>query len=231
MIEPASQLPLLQKGNAMNDLALRRAILDELEFRPQIDAAAIGVAVRDGVVSLTGHVKTFAEKLAVERAVQSLKGVRAIAEELEVKTARDDGVPDDELAGRCVDVIRWSAATPDDRIRVKVQQGWVSLEGEVQWQYQKLDAERAVRKLEGVTGIYNMLVVQPRLTADDIKQAIEQALQRNAELDAAHIRVAVDGSTVKLEGQVHLWLQRKAAEHAAWAAPGVTQVDNHLLIA
>lgn len=215
----------------MNDLALRRAILDELEFRPQIDAAAIGVAVRDGVVSLTGHVKTFAEKLAVERAVQSLKGVRAIAEELEVKTARDDGVPDDELAGRCVDVIRWSAATPDDRIRVKVQQGWVSLEGEVQWQYQKLDAERAVRKLEGVTGIYNMLVVQPRLTADDIKQAIEQALQRNAELDAAHIRVAVDGATVKLEGQVHLWLQRKAAEHAAWAAPGVTQVDNHLLIA
>jgi osmotically-inducible protein OsmY len=231
MIEPASQLPLLQKGNAMNDLALRRAILDELEFRPQIDAAAIGVAVRDGVVSLTGHVKTFAEKLAVERAVQSLKGVRAIAEELEVKTARDDGVPDDELAARCVDVIRWSAATPDDRIRVKVQQGWVSLEGEVQWQYQKLDAERAVRKLEGVTGIYNMLVVQPRLTADDIKQAIEQALQRNAELDAAHIRVAVDGATVKLEGQVHLWLQRKAAEHAAWAAPGVTQVDNHLLIA
>lgn len=215
----------------MNDLALRRAILDELEFRPQIDAAAIGVAVRDGVVSLTGHVKTFAEKLAVERAVQSLKGVRAIAEELEVKTARDDGVPDDELAARCVDVIRWSAATPDDRIRVKVQQGWVSLEGEVQWQYQKLDAERAVRKLEGVTGIYNMLVVQPRLTADDIKQAIEQALQRNAELDAAHIRVAVDGATVKLEGQVHLWLQRKAAEHAAWAAPGVTQVDNHLLIA
>jgi osmotically-inducible protein OsmY len=212
MIEPASQLPLLQKGNAMNDLALRRAILDELEFRPQIDAAAIGVAVRDGVVSLTGHVKTFAE-------------------ELEVKTARDDGVPDDELAARCVDVIRWSAATPDDRIRVKVQQGWVSLEGEVQWQYQKLDAERAVRKLEGVTGIYNMLVVQPRLTADDITQAIEQALQRNAELDAAHIRVAVDGATVKLEGQVHLWLQRKAAEHAAWAAPGVTQVDNHLLIA
>jgi osmotically-inducible protein OsmY len=231
MIEPASQLPLLQKGNAMNDLALRRAILDELEFRPQIDAAAIGVAVRDGVVSLTGHVKTFAEKLAAERAVQSLKGVRAIAEELEVKTARDDGVPDDELAARCVDVIRWSAATPVDRIRVKVQQGWVSLEGEVQWQYQKLDAERAVRKLEGVTGIYNMLVVQPRLTADDIKQAIEQALQRNAELDAAHIRVAVDGATVKLEGQVHLWLQRKAAEHAAWAAPGVTQVDNHLLIA
>lgn len=215
----------------MNDLELRRDILDELEFQPHIDAAAIGVAVENGVVCLTGHVRTYAEKIAAERAVKRVKGVRAVAEEIEVRIPGDADVADDVIASRCLDVIHWNAAIAEDRIQVKVQQGWVTLEGEVDWQYQKEGAESAVCKLAGVVGINNMLIVRPKASLEDIKDRIENAMARNAELDTRHLRVTVEGTTVKLEGRVHLWRERKAAEHAAWAVPGVTNVENHILIA
>ncbi|WLI09833.1 MULTISPECIES: BON domain-containing protein [Pseudomonas] len=215
----------------MNDLKLRRDILDELEFQPHIDAAAIGVAVENGVVSLTGHVRTYAEKIAAERAVKRVKGVHAVAEEIEVRIPGDADVADDVIASRCLDIIRWNADIPEDQIQVKVQQGWVTLEGEVEWQYQKEDAERAMCKLAGVVGINNLLIVKPKVSLEDIKRRIENAMARNAELDTSHIRVTVEGTTVKLEGCVHLWRERKAAEHAAWAVPGVMHVENHILIA
>lgn len=215
----------------MNDLELRRDILDELEFQPHIDAAAIGVAVENGVVCLTGHVRTYAEKIAAERAVKRVKGVRAVAEEIEVRIPGDADVVDDVIASRCLDVIRWNAAIAEDRVQVKVQQGWVTLEGEVDWQYQKEGAESAVCKLAGVVGINNRLVVRPKASPEDIKDRIENAMARNAELDTRHLRVTVEGTTVKLEGRVHLWRERKAAEHAAWAVPGVTNVENYILIA
>ena len=215
----------------MSDLTLRRDILDELEFQPHIDAAAIGVAVENGVVSLTGHVGTFAEKIAAERAVKSVKGVRAVAEEIEVHLPSDLDLDDATIAARCLDVIRWNVAIPEDRIQVKVQNGWVTLDGEVDWIYQKENAQKAVRKLAGVAGIYNMLTLKPQIIVHDIKTRIEEALRRNAELDANHIRVTVEGKTVKLEGRVHLWLERKAAERVAWAVPGVTHVENYILIA
>lgn len=215
----------------MDDLSLRRAILDELEFQPHIDAAAIGVAIDNGVVCLTGHVKTYAEKIAAERAVKSVKGVKAVAEEIKVRFANQMNVGDESIASRCIDVIRWDSSIPEDRIQIKVQEGWVTLEGEVDWQYQKQAAQSAVRKLSGVTGINNMLVVKLQLMPNDIKAQIEAAVARNAELDASKIRVTVEGKTVKLEGHVDLWMQRKAIEHAAWAVPGVSHVENYILIA
>lgn len=215
----------------MNDLDLRREILDELEFQPHIDAAAIGVAVENGVVCLTGHVRTYAEKIAAERAVKRVKGVHAVAEEIEVRIPGDADVADDVIASRCLDVIHWYVAIPEDQIQVKVQQGWITLEGEVEWQYQKEGAENAVCKLAGVVGINNLLIVRPKVSPEDIKGRIENAMARNAELDTSHIRVTVEGKTVKLEGRVHLWRERKAVEHAAWAVPGVMHVENHILIA
>ena len=215
----------------MNDLDLRREILDELEFQPHIDAATIGVAVENGVVCLTGHVRTYAEKIAAERAVKRVKGVHAVAEEIEVRIPGDADVADDVIASRCLDVIHWYVAIPQDQIQVKVQQGWITLEGEVEWQYQKEGVENAVCKLAGVVGINNLLIVRPKVSPEDIKGRIENAMARNAELDTSHIRVTVEGKTVKLEGSVHLWRERKAVEHAAWAVPGVMHVENHILIA
>ncbi len=215
----------------MSDLELRRAILDELEFQPHIDAAAIGVAIENGVVCLTGHVKTYAEKIAAERAVKTVKGVKAVADEITVHVPEKLDISDEAIATRCLDVIRWSSVIPDERVQLEVQHGWVTLEGEVDWQYQKEAAQSAVRKLAGVVGINNMLVVKPKAKADDIKERIEAALARNAVLDTRKLRVTVEGKTVKLEGHVHLWLERKAAEDAAWAVPGVNHVENHILIA
>ena len=152
----------------MNDLDLRREILDELEFQPHIDAAAIGVAVENGVVCLTGHVRTYAEKIAAERAVKRVKGVHAVAEEIEVRIPGDADVADDVIASRCLDVIHWYVAIPQDQIQVKVQQGWITLEGEVEWQYQKEGVENAVCKLAGVVGINNLLIVRPKVSPEDI---------------------------------------------------------------
>jgi len=215
----------------MSDLELRRMILDELEFLPNIDAAAIGVAIENGVVSLTGHVRTYAQKFAAERAVKSVKGVKAVAEEIKVVSNEDLDISDEAIAVRCLDVIRWNSAIPDERLQIKVQDGWVTLEGEVDWQYQKEAAQSAVRKLAGVVGINNMLILKPKEAPENIKERIEAAFARNAALDSRKLRVTVEGKAVKLEGHVHQWLERKAAENAAWSIPGVTHVENYILIA
>jgi osmotically-inducible protein OsmY len=215
----------------MSDLELRRAILDELEFQPHIDACAIGVAVENGVVRLTGHVGTYAEKFAAERAVKSVKGVKALAEEIEIRAGGKVELGDEVIASRCVDVFHWSSVIPDERIQIKVQRGEVTLEGEVDWQYQKQAAESAVSKLAGVVGIHNLLIVRPQAPPEDIKAQVEAAFARNAALNARKIHVAVEGKAVRLEGHVHLWQERKAAENAAWAVPGVSWVENHILIA
>ncbi|SDH92472.1 BON domain-containing protein [Pseudomonas abietaniphila] len=214
----------------MNDLTLRRRILDELEFLPHIDAGAIGVTLENGVVILSGHVKTYAEKIAAERAVKRVKGVRAVAEELKVRVDSTQGFEDDVIASRCLDLLRWNSVVPDEQIQIKVQQGWVTLEGDVEWQYQKEAAQNAIQKLDGITGLNNLLVIKPRLDIQDIKKLIEDALARSSDLDASKIHVSADGNQVKLEGTVNRWLERKAVEHAAWAVPGVKNVENHLLI-
>jgi osmotically-inducible protein OsmY len=215
---------------AMDDLSLRDYVLSELEFEPSVNAAHIGVAVDDGVVTLSGHVGSYAEKLAAEKIVQHLKSVRAIAEEIEVRLPSDRKTGDDQIAQRALDIIAWDTTIPDDKVMIKVQKGWITLSGEVDWYFQRNAAEAAVRKLSGVTGITNLIAIKPRVQAGDIKQRIEKALKRNAELEAENIRVVVSGGRVTLEGQVNAWHERAVAERAAWAAPGVVSVVDHLAL-
>lgn len=215
----------------MNDLNLRQDILDELEFEPRVHAANIGVAVEKGVVTLTGHVTSYAEKLAAETAALRVKGVRAIAQEIEVRYPSDKKSSDDEIAARALNIIAWDATVPDGEIQVKVQNGWITLSGEVDWNYQKTAAEDAVRKLSGVVGVTNFVTVKPRVAAYNVKERIENALKRNAEVEADQIQVHVSGSKVTLNGKVHTWYERSVAERAAWAEAGVTMVDDRLTVA
>lgn len=214
----------------MNDLTLREHVLSELEFEPSVNAAHIGVAVEKDVVTLSGHVGSYAEKLAAERVVQQVKGVRAIAQEIEVRLPSDKKTNDDEIAQRALSVINWDTTIPDDKLKIKVQDGWITLSGEVEWYFQRQAAESAVRKLSGVAGVINLILVKPRVEARDVKHRIEDALRRNAELEAQQIRVDVSGGRVKLQGKIKAWHERSVAERAAWAAPGVTSVEDHLVI-
>lgn len=215
----------------MDDLSLRDSVLKELEFEPSLDAAHIGVAVDDGVVTLTGHVDSYAEKLTAERVVQRVKGVRGIAQNLDVRFRSDKKTSDDEIAKRALDIIAWDTTVPDEKVHVRVQKGWITLSGDVDWYFQRDAAEAAVRKLSGVTGITNAIMVKPQVRPADIKKRIEDALKRNAELEAEQIRVTVSGSHVTLQGKVKAWHERTVAERAAWATPGVSVVEDRLALA
>lgn len=215
----------------MSSATLRQDIIDELDFEPSIDAADIGVSVEDGVVTLTGHVPTYSQKIAVEDVVRRVKGVRAIAQEIEVRPYGTNITADDEIAKRAVNSINWHTAIPAGAVQVKVQKGWVTLTGKVDWQYQKNAAEDAVSKLTGVIGVSNQVALKPRPSSFDVKKRIEDALKRNAELEAKAISVDVlEGGKVRLEGKVHAWSERSAAERAAWSAAGVTTVDDRITV-
>ncbi|VVS96545.1 BON domain-containing protein [Rhizobium sp. EC-SD404] len=215
----------------MLDKTLRQTIIDALDFDPGLHSADIGVAVENGVVTLTGHVPTYDEKLTAEDLVKRIKGVRGIAQEIEVRPAGTHRTADDEIAKRALNVIRWNTTVPDDQIQVKVQRGWVTLTGRVEWQYQKNAAAGAVRGLVGVIGVSNMIEIRPRAEATDIKKRIEAAFKRDAELEAQSIQVDVHDGRVTLEGHVKVWADRQAAERAAWSAPGVTAVEDRITLA
>lgn len=214
----------------MSDISLRQSIVDELEFEPSVDAAHIGVAVDSGVATLSGHVGSYAEKVMAERVVQRVKGVRGIAQEIEVRYPGAKKTADDEIAKRALNIIGWSVTIPDDKVKIKVQNGWVTLSGEVDWNYQKVDAENAVRKLSGVVSVSNLITVRPRVSTADVKFRIEDALKRSAEIEATGVHVNVSGSKVTLEGKVHSWHERGVAERAAWAIPGVGSVEDRLVV-
>jgi osmotically-inducible protein OsmY len=215
----------------MSDTQLRQNIIDELDFEPSVDAAHIGVAVDNGVVTLSGHVTSYAEKLAAETAVKRVKGVRAIAEEVAVRYPNDKKTGDDEVAKRALSILLWNAVVPPDRIQVKVQNGWVSLTGEVEWQFQRTAAEDEVRRLSGIAGVINEIVIKAQVQPSDVKHKIEDALKRHAEVEAKRIRVSVSGGgKVALDGSVHDWQERDAVKWAAWSAPGVASVENRLVI-
>jgi osmotically-inducible protein OsmY len=214
----------------MNDMKLKKAVEEELEWEPSIDAEHIGVTAEDGVVTLSGHVRNYAQKLAAEAATRRVKGVRAIAEEIEVRFPEDRKLADDQIAKRALDVISWDSTIPKDAFQVKVQHGVVTLTGEADWHFQRDDAESAVRKLSGVKALINEIKIKPKVQAIDIKNRIETALKRNAEVEADAIKVTVQNGRVTLNGKVKAWYERDLAERTAWSAPGVTAVEDRISI-
>ena len=214
----------------ISDLELRQDVLDELEFEPSVNAAHIGVAANRGVVTLTGFVTNYAEKAATERAARRVKGVKAIAEEIEVRLPSDTKRSDDEIASRALDILKWQVGLPADRITIKVERGIVTLTGDVDWQFQKTNAEHVVHKLTGVIDVLNQIRVASPVRASEVKEKIQKALERSADVEASRITVQTEGGRVVLSGKVRAWYERDIAERAAWSAPGVTEVQDHLTI-
>lgn len=214
-----------------SDAQLKKDVEAELDWDASVDATHVGVAVKDGVVTLSGHLDTYAEKIAAERAAQRVEGVKALAVELDVKLAPGHRRSDAEIAAAAESALKWSTLVPEDRITVRVERGWVTLSGEVDWDYQRNHAAKAVRPLTGVVGVTNQIALKPQVTPANITHRIQSALQRQAEREAQHIEVIVSGHTVTLKGQVHSWAERNAAQGAAWSAPGITSVINQLRVA
>lgn len=214
----------------IDDGEVRRKVLAELDWDPSIDASAVGVAVKDGVVTLTGSIANYWQKKEVERVVKRVTGVKAVAEDLTIKLPGTAQRSDADIAQSVVSGLRFNVAVPSDRVQVTVENGWVTLEGEVEWQYQKSAAENAVKYLLGVKGVTNSVRIKPRASVADVKAKIESAFARRAQLDANQIRVEATDNRVTLRGSVHSWDEREDAEEAAWAAPGVTKVENDVIV-
>jgi osmotically-inducible protein OsmY len=213
-----------------SDSQLKKDVESELEWDAVVNANNIGVAVKDGVVTLSGHLDSFAQKYAAERVVQRVQGVKGLAVELDVRLGAGAKRTDADLAIAAESALRWHALVPEDRVKVMVEKGWVTLSGEVDWDYQRNHAMKAVRPLTGVLGVTNSMTVKPLVTPDNIKNRIQGALERQADREAKNIEVTVSGHSVTLKGQVHSWAERTAAQGAAWSAPGITSVINELRV-
>lgn len=213
-----------------SDMELKNDVLAELRWEPGVDAAEIGVAVEDGVVTLSGNVGNYCEKGIAERAAKRVSGVKALAEEIRVKLPGDNQCTDTEIAKAAVNALELNDSVPDDHIDIKVENSRITLEGEVTWQYQKIAAEDALRPLVGVKGVNNYITVKPKLNPVMVKDSITRALVRHARLDAKKIQVEASGGKVILRGSVPYLAEREEAEDAAWAAPGVSDVENHIKI-
>ena len=213
------------------DIQLQRDIMDELAWEPSVDAAGIGVSAEGGVVTLSGEVKSFPEKWAAERAAQRVSGVRALSDQIAVALPGTSHHSDTDIAHAAANSLDWNVSVPRNRVKVLVKDGFITLDGNVDFYYQKAAAEEAVRHLTGVRGVYNQLAVKPVVMAGDVKSKIEKALERAAEVDAQKIQVEAQDHRVILRGKVRTWLERDEAERAAWSAPGVSNVQNDIRIA
>jgi osmotically-inducible protein OsmY len=213
-----------------SDEEIQRDVLDELKWDARVRPNEIGVAVKDGVVTLTGWVDSYLKKIAAEEDAYHVPGVKAVVNDIEVRLPGSAQRSDPDLAKAVLDALKWDAGIPTDKIQVTVDHGWVTLKGEVEYYFQKRDAERAVERLSGVRGVTNLLVVKSQPTPSDLKEQIEKALVRNAETDARRITVEVVGSKVILRGTVSSYAEKKEAEEVAWSAPGVTEVDNRIIV-
>ena len=213
------------------DKELKRDVEEELGWEPRVDAARIGVAVVDGVVTLTGHVDSWAEKNAAECAVKRVDGVVAVAEEIQVRVPGLSRRSDADIARSAANCVSWNTWVPKDAVTVKVEHGWLTLEGEVDARYQKDAAEEAVRGLLGVNGVSNLIAIKPKVKAENVKGAIQRAFARSATIDAGKVGIDVHEGRVTLHGTVRSWVERQDAEAATWAAPGVVEVHNLLRVA
>jgi osmotically-inducible protein OsmY len=209
---------------------LRTRVLDELDWEPSIDSADIGIAVKDGVVTLSGHVPTYAQKRTAERTVIRLSGVKGVANEIDVHLPSEHKRSDANLAQAAIQAIERNIQIPADSVKVKVDSAWITLEGVVHWDYQRRRAERAVRYLMGVRGVNNLLRVKERATPGDLRARIKRALERRIDEEAKRVSVSVDGDTVTLTGTVPSWTDRDDIENAVWAAPGIAKVENKLKV-
>jgi osmotically-inducible protein OsmY len=213
-----------------NDNELQEDIMAELQWEPSVKAAEIGVSAKDGVITLTGSVESYSEKLAARDAASRVFGVKAVADEINVRLPDDDKWTDEDIARSAANAIACNARVPKDCVKAVVQNGWVTLEGEVNWQYERYAAEGAVHDLRGVRGISNEIVVKPLVQELDVTSKIKSAFERNARLDAGEIKVDARGNTVILKGIVHSFVEREEAERAAWSTPGVSDVENNLKV-
>jgi osmotically-inducible protein OsmY len=213
------------------DKELQSDVLDELGWEPSIDAAEIGVSVENGVVILNGAVKTLNQKWTAERVAQRVDGVRAVTDELVVKLPGDSQYSDADIAQAAVNALDWNVSVPRDRIKVLVEHGWVTLKGIVEYHFEKEAAEAAVRHLRGVKGVSSTIAIKPRASTGDVIHAIKRALHRAAQVDAERISVEVKDGKVVLRGSVRTWAERDEAQRAAWAAPGISDVQNDIRIA
>jgi osmotically-inducible protein OsmY len=213
-----------------SDSEIERDVKAELEWDPDLDASDIAISTKNGVVTLAGFVKSFTDKYEAEAAAKRVAGVMGVANDLEVRMPGVDERPDPDIARDAVAAVKGQLPISSENIKVIVNNGWVTLEGEVEWQYQRQTAENAVRRIKGVKGVSNTILLRPHVEPTEIKRKIQEALRRSAEVDANRIEVEANGGEVILKGTVRSWSERAEAERAAWAAPGVTKVDDRIVV-
>lgn len=212
------------------DAEIQSEVIAELKWEPRVQAPEIGVVVKDGVVTLTGWVDSYTKRWAAEEAAHRVRGVKAVANDIEVRLAAGGERTDAEIAAAAVRALEWDALLVPEKIEVSVSKGWVTLKGTVDWEYKKREAERVLRHLPGVKAVSNLIDVKPKVQPSDIRKEVEQALVRSAQTDAQRITVEVEGTKVILRGTVRSWAEREEAGRAAWKAPGITMVDNRITV-